>query len=590
MQKWMIRNVKADTLTMAKALSVEEIIARLLVNREIYNLEECDKFINPRLEDLLDAGVMADMEKAVLIMKKHIDEGKNILIVGDYDVDGVISSYILYKGLTRLKAKVTYHIPDRITEGYGININIIDKAKENKIDLIITCDNGIAALEQIKYAKSLGISVIITDHHDIPFIEKDEGIRNFVIPEGDAVINPKRLDCAYAFKKLCGAGIAFKFIEKLYEAFSIDKKEAYKFIEYAAIATVCDVVDLVGENRVIVKKGLEMINNTTSLGLRALIEETGIKGKTISAYHLGFIIGPCINATGRLESAVLSLKLLLSEDIEEAKDLANKLHALNAERQELTNEGLLKAIDDIEKKYIEDSKVLVVYIPEIHESIAGIIAGRIRERYNLPSIVLTKAKEGVKGSGRSIEGYNMFEELLKCKEVLEKFGGHPMAAGLSLKEENIERLRKNLNDNCTLSEEDRIPKVLIDTALPFKNITLDLVEKIQCLEPYGKGNSKPIFAEKNITILRANIIGKNKNVIKLYLGSRDGKLMEGILFNEVDRFESFIIEEFGEEELSNLYLGARNSIMVDMVFTLDINEYMDRKSIQVQIRDFRKFR
>lgn len=590
MQKWMIRNVKADTLTMAKALSVEEIIARLLVNREIYDLEECHKFINPSLEYLLDAGVMADMEKAVLIMKKHIDEGKNILIVGDYDVDGVISSYILYKGLTRLKAKVTYHIPDRITEGYGININIIDKAKENKIDLIITCDNGIAALEQIKYAKSLGISVIITDHHDIPFIEKDEGIRNFVIPEGDAVINPKRLDCAYAFKKLCGAGIAFKFIEKLYEAFSIDKKEAYKFIEYAAIATVCDVVDLIGENRVIVKKGLEMINNTTSLGLRALIEETGIKGKTISAYHLGFIIGPCINATGRLESAVLSLKLLLSEDIEEAKDLASKLHALNAERQELTNEGLLKAIDDIEKKYIEDSKVLVVYIPEIHESIAGIIAGRIRERYNLPSIVLTKAKEGVKGSGRSIEGYNMFEELLKCKEVLEKFGGHPMAAGLSLKEENIEKLRKNLNDNCTLSEEDRIPKVLIDTALPFKNITLDLVEKIQCLEPYGKGNSKPIFAEKNITILRANIIGKNKNVIKLYLGSRDGKLMEGILFNEVDRFESFIIEEFGEEELSNLYLGARNSIMVDMVFTLDINEYMDRKSIQVQIRDFRKSR
>ncbi len=584
----MIRNVKANTLGLAKQLGVEEVIAKILVNRDIYSLEDAKKFTKGTLKDLYDGSLMKDMDKALKIFKENLRNKKNILIVGDYDVDGVISSYILYSALKDIGAEVSYHIPDRITEGYGINESIIRKAKENDISLIITCDNGIAALNQVRLARELGMQIIVTDHHDIPFVERENGNREFIIPEADAVINPKQRDCTYPFKKLCGAVVAFKFVQCIYKELGIDRKKAERYIEFAAIATVCDVVDLIGENRIIVKEGLKMINRTENLGISALIEETGLQKDKINAYHLGFVIGPCINATGRLENAELSLKLLLSADYEEAAHLAKKLHELNEERQDMTSEGVNKAVDIIENSELKDQKVLVIYIPELHESIAGIIAGRIREKYNLPVIVLTKSKEGVKGSARSIENYNIFEELLKCKDLLDKFGGHPMAAGLSLKEENVDIFRKRINDICSLTEEDIVPKIVIDAKMPFEDISLRLAENINSLQPFGKGNSKPIFAEKRIKLKKGDILGKNKNVLKLIVESIDNTRMEAVIFNDIEKFENLITEEYGKEELDKVYSGSRNKVALDIVFNVDINEYMDRKNIQLQIISFRK--
>lgn len=588
MEKWMMKNIKADFNGFASALSISPILGKLLINRDIYNLKDAEKFLNPSLEALNSPLDLKDMDKAIDLIKEHIDENKKILIVGDYDVDGVISTYILFSGLNDFGANVDYHIPDRINEGYGINESIIRKAKEMKVDLIITCDNGIAALEQIKLAKELDLKVIVTDHHDISFVENESGHRDYVLPLADAVVNPKRSDCDYSFKKLCGAGIAFKLIQALYIKRGKDEEEAFKYLEFAAIATVCDVVDLVDENRIIVKNGLSMINNTKNIGLKALIQEVGLEEKEIGAYHLGFIIGPSINATGRLESAIIALKLLLAKEEQSARELAERLHNLNIERQNITSEGLEKAIDIIESSSLIRDNVLVVYIPEVHESVAGIIAGRIREKYNLPSIVLTKAQEGVKGSGRSIEGYNMFEELLKCKHLLAKFGGHPMAAGLSLEEYNINSLREELNRNCTLTEEDIMPEVNIDMQMNFKDITLELAEEIAYLEPYGKANSKPNFAEKSISVHRATVLGKNRNVLKLKLYSRkSNKFMEAIYFGDIEKFNDLIVEKYGSDILERVYNGDNNPVLLDLVFNIGINEYMGNRSIQLIVTNYR---
>lgn len=588
MEKWMMKNIKADFNGFASALNISPILGKLLINRDIYNLKDAEKFLNPSLEALNSPLDLKDMDKAINLVMEHIDENKKILIVGDYDVDGVISTYILFSGLSDFGANVDYHIPDRINEGYGINESIIRKAKEMKVDLIITCDNGIAALDQIKLAKELGLKVIVTDHHDISFVENESGHRDYVLPLADAVVNPKRSDCDYSFKKLCGAGIAFKLIQALYIKRGKEEKEAFKYLEFAAIATVCDVVDLVDENRIIVKNGLAMINNTKNIGLKALIEEVGLREKEIGAYHLGFIIGPSINATGRLESAIIALKLLLAKEEQSARELAERLHNLNIERQNITSEGLEKAIDIIESSSLIRDNVLVVYIPEVHESVAGIIAGRIREKYNLPSIVLTKAQEGVKGSGRSIEGYNMFEELLKCKHLLAKFGGHPMAAGLSLEEDNINKLREELNKNCTLTEEDIMPEVNIDMQMNFKDITLDLAEEIAYLEPYGKANSKPNFAEKSISVQRATVLGKNRNVLKLKLYSRkSNKFVEAIYFGDIEKFNDLIVEKYGSDILERVYNGDNNSVLLDLVFNIGINEYMGNRSIQLIVTNYR---
>ena len=586
MERWTVRNVKFNCEAFAKVLGISNIVARLLVNRDIYKLEDAKSFLNSNIDDFEDYNKLLDIDKAIKIMKDSIDKGENILIVGDYDVDGVISSYVLYRGLKKCKANVSYVIPDRIKDGYGINENIIKNAHENKVDLIITCDNGISAIEQIKLAKELGLKVIITDHHDVPFVEDEKGERIFKVPEGDAVINPKQEDCKYPFKKLCGAGVAYKFIEGMYEAYGINKDEAIELLQYVAIATVCDVVDLVGENRIIVKEGLRIINKTKNIGLRALFKETGLDNKEISVYALGFVIGPSINASGRLEQAEWALKMLLSENEKEAEELAKKLNELNKERQELTKEGLEKAIEIIESNNMNEDKVLVVYLEDTHESIAGIIAGRIREKYNLPVIVLTSAHEGAKGSGRSIEEYNMFEELIKCKDLLGKFGGHPMAAGMSIANENINEFRKRLNDQTTLTDEDIIPKVSIDMPLSLKDINFNLIEEISELEPYGKANPKPNFGMKNLKVLELRVLGKDKNVLKMKLS--DGTLfIDGIYFGDINDFEESLKLRYGEDEYNKAFNGYPNSVKIDLVCVPEINEFRGNKKVQLIIQNYR---
>ena len=581
----MVRNVKFNTVKLAQDLGVSEVVAKLLVNRGIYNLDIAKEFLNSSINNLYNGLDMLGMSGAVELMKNSILNGEKILIVGDYDVDGVISTYILYTAIKRCGGDVNFHIPDRIKEGYGINESIIRKASEDKVDIIITCDNGIAAIEQVKLAKELGIKVIITDHHDVPFIEENEE-RKYVVPDADFVINPKQENCNYKFDKICGAGVAYKFIECLYKEFNIDKEELYDLLQYVAIATVCDVVDLISENRIIVKEGLKRINNTSNVGLRALFKETGLEDKEITVYSLGFVIGPSINASGRLEQAEWALKMLLSHNEIEAKELAEKLNDLNKERQELTKEGLEKAIEIIEKNNMTKDKVLVVYLEDVHESIAGIIAGRVREKYNLPTIILTKAHDGAKGSGRSIEEYNMFEELLKCKDLLGKFGGHPMAAGMSIPNENIDAFRNRLNEVTTLTDEDIIPKVSIDMGLLLSQINYELIDQISLLEPYGKANPKPTFGMKKLKVIEAKILGKNRNVLKLKLS--DGRLyIEGIYFGDIDSFENSIKDELGEIEYNKVFNGLSNNLYLDIICMPEINEFNGNKKVQLVISNYR---
>ncbi|AOR22875.1 single-stranded-DNA-specific exonuclease RecJ [Clostridium taeniosporum] len=586
-ERWFIKNIKADYKNIAKKYGISELISKLMINRNIINDDIIRNYINPNYENLYDPYEMKDMKKAINILKEKIEYKKRIRIIGDYDVDGVISVYILYIALKRCGANVDYEIPDRIKDGYGINEKIILEAKNDGIDTLLTCDNGISAIEQIKYAKELGMTVIVTDHHDIPFVEEENQTRKFISSEADAIINPKQIECEYKFDKICGAGVAFKLIEVLYEEMAVSKESLYKLIEFVAIATVCDVVDLIDENRIFVKNGLKMINSTKNLGLQALIKETKIDGKEISTYHLGFVIGPCINASGRLDSAKKGLRLLLSEDEDEALTLAKELVELNDERKSMTNEGVEKAIEIIENSNMTNDKVFVIYIPEIHESLAGIIAGRVREKYNVPTIILTRAENGVKGSGRSIEEYNMFEELLKCKELLNKFGGHPMAAGLSLDEKNIDLFREQLNKNTTLTIEDLIPKITIDSALSLENINYDIINDLEILEPFGKGNSKPLFGAKNINAIKAMILGQNRNVLKIKLKTSNGRFMDAIYFGDAQEFEQYMIKKYSYGELQKLYNGEFNCINLDLIFYPNINEYNGNISIQLVIQNYR---
>lgn len=585
MEKWMVRNVKFNTAKLAEDLGVSEVVAKLLVNRDIYKLDTAKEFLDSSIDNLYNGLDMLGMSGAVELMKNSINNNEKILIVGDYDVDGVISTYVLYTAISKCGGNVSFHIPDRIKEGYGINESIIRKASDDNVDIIITCDNGIAAIEQVKLAKELGLKVIITDHHDVPFIEENEE-RKYVVPDADFVINPKQENCNYKFDKICGAGVAYKFIECLYEEFNISKEELYDLLQYVAIATVCDVVDLTSENRIIVKEGLKRINNTSNIGLRALFKETGLEEKVITVYTLGFVIGPSINASGRLEQAEWALKMLLSDNEIEAKELAEKLNDLNKERQELTKEGLEEAIEIIEKNNMTKDKVLVVYLEDVHESIAGIIAGRVREKYNLPTIILTKAHDGAKGSGRSIEEYNMFEELLKCKDLLGKFGGHPMAAGMSIPNENIDEFRNRLNNVTTLTDEDIIPKVSIDMGLSLSQINYELIDQISLLEPYGKANPKPTFGMKKLKVVEARILGKNRNVLKLKL--TDGRLyIEGIYFGDIEGFENSVKDELGEIEYNKVFSGASNNLYLDIICMPDINEFNGNKKVQLVISNYR---
>lgn len=586
-ERWFIKNRKADYKSMSLKYGISELMSKLIINRDIFEDEIIKSYVTPEFNKLHNPREMKDLELAVNILKEKIITNKKIRIIGDYDVDGVISVYMLYTALKKCNANVDYEIPDRIKDGYGINEKIIKEAKDDGVDTILTCDNGISAIDQIKYAKELGLTVIVTDHHDIPFVEDENNKKIFLQSDADAILNPKQKDCNYKFKSLCGAGVAFKLIEVLYEEFNIDKEECYKLIEFLAIATVCDVVDLIDENRIFVKKGLEKINNTTNLGLGELIRENEIQDKTISVYHLGFIIGPCINASGRLDNAKKGLKLLLADEEDEAVHLAKELVKLNAERKDMTMKGVEDAIEIIEGTEIINDKVLVVYLPHIHESLAGIIAGRIRERYNAPTLILTNGEEFAKGSGRSIEEYNMFEKLFECKELLEKFGGHPMAAGLSIKEENIDKLREKLNENSMLKDEDLIKKIKIDCVLPLDKINFRVIEDLEKLEPFGKGNEKALFGIKDVNVIKAQILGKNRNVLKLKLKSNSDKIFDGIYFGNIEEFEQTVCDKYNSEELSKLYDGIFNDVKLDFVFYPNINEYNGNVSIQIVIQNYR---
>ena len=569
MEKWVVAAKKADFNQIGQQFHIDPVIARLIRNRDVIGDEKIREYLLGTVDEIPSPWLMKDMEKAVDILKKKIQQQARIRIIGDYDIDGVTSTYILLKGLTRIGADVDTYIPDRVADGYGIHEHLIDRAEADGIDTIVTCDNGIAAAAEIQTAKDKGMAVIVTDHHEIPYREEN-GERKVILPPADAILNPKQYDCPYPNKNLCGAVVAFKYITALYERFDVPQKELEDYYELAAIATVGDVMDLQGENRILVKEGLRRLKNTKNKGLQELIRANALEDARITAYHIGFVLGPCINASGRLDTAARSLALLNAQTKEEAAKLAGDLTALNQSRKALTEKGKEEAIQLIETTELKNDRVLVVYLPDCHESLAGIIAGRIREKYHKPAFVLTKGEKSAKGSGRSIESYSMYEELVKCADLMVQFGGHPMAAGLSIEEENIEKFRRQLNENCTLTEEDLRPKVVIDVPMPVSYITKELIEQISLLEPFGKGNTKPIFAQKGLRVLDSSIIGKNKNVVKLKLLDPQGVTMEGIYFGEAEDFANFI----------------RQKDTISVTYYPEINRFRGRESLQIIIQNY----
>lgn len=585
MEKWFVAAKKADFNQISERFGISPVTARIIRNRDVIEEKDIDLFLNGTLENLNDPREMKDMELAVAILKEKIKSQKKIRIIGDYDIDGVNATHILKTGLHKCGAEVDVEIPDRMKDGYGINENLIQLAYDEEIDTIITCDNGIAAIDQIAYAKELGMTVIVTDHHDIPY-QEENGVKSFLRSKADAIVNPKQLDCPYPFKNLCGAAVAYKVIETLYQEYKIDRSCVYELLEFVAIATVGDVMDLQGENRILVKYGLENLKNTKNLGLKALIAMNQIEPSRLSAYHIGFVLGPCINASGRLDTAKRALTLLQVDTMAEANQIAGDLKALNDSRKEMTLRGLEQAIELVESTERKEDKVLVIYLPDCHESLAGIIAGRVREKYNKPVFVLTKGEEGVKGSGRSIEGYHMFEEMNKCKELFSKFGGHPMAAGLSMAEEDIENLRKVLNEKTSLTDEDFISKVSIDVPMPIDYVTEELINELEILEPFGKGNTKPVFAEKNLKIISLKILGKNKNVIKMFVENEKGIKMEALHFGNPDDFYDYLCHKFSKTQVDCLYVGEQTNLTMSFTYYPTVNEFNGRKTLQIVIQNY----
>lgn len=585
-EKWVAINRKQEFENLSKETNLHPLMVRLLANRDIKTGKEASLFLNGTINDLYDGSLMKDMKKGVSIIKNAILDKKKIVIYGDYDCDGVCSTTILYKVFQALGANFKYHIPNREDEGYGMNSNRIRKLKEEGVEVILTCDNGISAMEEVKLAKELGMTVVITDHHDIPYVEEG-GERKNVIPEGDAVINPKQ-DDSYPFKELCGAGIALKFSEQLVKAMGRNFDEFKYLYQFAAMATVCDVVELLDENRIIVKEGLKIINNNPNKGLNELIKVSKLEGKTIGEYHFGFVLGPCVNATGRLETADLSVELLITEDDDRARNLAQKLHELNAKRQDMTEESVERVLEKIKNEKNKDDKVIFVYDEEIHESIAGIVAGRVREYYNLPTIIMTKGKDMPKGSGRSIEGYNMFEELNKCKEYIDKFGGHPMAAGLSVKKENLPLLKKALLSKCELTDEDIIPVIKIDSPIAIEKIDESLVCDIESLRPFGKGNNSPLLGAKNLEVTRVFFMGKEGRFMKFrFKNSLTGGYIDGINFDKYEPFKEEFIDKYGENRFLKLKDDGYGGFNMDIIYYPGINEFNGKRTIQLNIKAFR---
>uniref|UniRef100_UPI0040567C03 single-stranded-DNA-specific exonuclease RecJ n=1 Tax=Agathobacter sp. TaxID=2021311 RepID=UPI0040567C03 len=591
MQQWLVINKKADFKKIGECFGIDQVTARIIRNREIVEQEEIRKYLYGGMEDLHNPHLLKDADLLVDILAQKIEEQKPIRIIGDYDIDGVMATYILKTAFDRCKARASIQIPDRIHDGYGLNVHLIQKAYEDGIDTIVTCDNGIAAIEEIAYAKSLGMTVLVTDHHEIPYEETDQE-RIYKKSAADAIVNPHQKECPYPYKYLCGAAVAWKVVCLLYERFQVDTSECLDLLENAAFATVGDIMPLTGENRILVKEGIKRIRHTKNMGMKALIARCGLEEQQIDAYHFGFVLGPCINASGRLDTAKRALELFFEKNPAKAALIANELAVLNEQRKEMTKEGVKKAIAYCEGNtgngmLIANDRVLVIYLPEVHESIAGIIAGRIREKYHKPVFVLTRSEGGVKGSGRSIEEYSMYEEMCKCQELFTKFGGHPMAAGLSLPEENVEIFRMKINEVCTLTEKDLQPKIRIDVPMPLDYITKDLVREFSILAPFGKDNTKPVFADRDIRIKYMAVLGKNRNVLKLSLITKKGMPISGIYFGDIDGFLSEAESVYGNCAVEDAMSGRKNPMVLSIVYYPRINTFRDVEELQVEIQEYR---
>lgn len=567
MERWVMLRKGADFAGIGKKFQISPRLACLIRNRDVVGEEAIGQYLNGTIGDLCDGMLMKDMDKAVEILREKLEEGKRLRVIGDYDIDGVNATYILLEGLKRLGADADYDIPDRMTDGYGLNIHLVQRAYDDGVDTVLTCDNGIAAAEEIAFGKDMGMTVIVTDHHEVPF-EEWGGKKQYLLPPADAVVDPKRPDCEYPFPHLCGAAVAYKLMEALWESMGRDSEDLDDLIENVAIATVGDVMDLKGENRIFVKEGLQMLERTRNPGLRSLIECTGLADKTISAYHIGFVLGPCLNASGRLDTAKRALRLLEAKTRKEADQLAWDLKALNDSRKEMTEKAVKEAELMVEASALKEDRVLVIYLPDCHESLAGIVAGRIRERYYKPAFVLTNASEGLKGSGRSIEAYSMYEELSRCKDLLMRFGGHRQAAGLSMKRENLESFRKMINDHCTLTPKDLTEKVVIDMEMPFFCVTEGLIRELALLEPFGKGNTKPVFAARNVRLMDMRVIGRKKNVLKMRAVDANGNTVEAVYFGDVEN------------------LSGRKDTLLSITYYPTLNEYMGQATPQIVITHY----
>ena len=586
MENWVLLRKGADFQHISEKFHISPRVASLIRNRDVIGDDAIEKYLNGTIADLYDGMLMKDMDKAVAVLGEKIKENAKIRIIGDYDIDGIQSTYILLEGFRMLGADVDSDIPDRMKDGYGLNRNLIDRALEADVDTIITCDNGIAAAEEIAYAKSMGMTIVVTDHHEVPYTEIGAG-RRYILPEADAVVDPKQEDCTYPFKGLCGAAVAYKLVEALMEAMGKDAEDADYLMENVAIATIGDVMDLVDENRIFVKQGLDMLKRTENLGLKALMGCTGVNVDKLSPYHIGFVIGPCMNASGRLDTAKRALELLEAKKVAEADLLAGDLKALNDSRKDMTAQAVEEAFIQVENSELKDADVLVVYLPECHESLAGIVAGRIREKYYRPVFVLTKGAEGLKGSGRSIETWHMYEGLNRVKHLLSKFGGHKMAAGLSMPEENLEQFRKEINEKSGITPEDLNEKIAIDMQLPFECVNEKFIGELAVLEPFGKGNARPVFAERQVQVESARILGKNKNVLKLQVKDLHGTRMDAMYFGDVNTFVEYVREKFGDIACECLLRGHGHGIVMAFTYYPDINEYQGVRTPQIVILNYK---
>ena len=592
MSKWMVAAKRADFQRISQEFGISPVLARIIRNRDVVEDADVRKFLHGTMDDLYAPELLKDMDKAVDIVIEKISQQKKIRIIGDYDIDGVCSTYILYKGLSYCGAVVDTAIPHRMKDGYGLNENLIQEAYDAGADTILTCDNGIAAFSQIAYANTLGMTVVITDHHEVPYEECD-GERRYIIPQAAAVVDPKQEECEYPFPEICGAVVAYKVILALVAKMEhtdwkvVMKSElGLELMEFAAFATIGDVMELRDENRIIVKTGMELMKNTRNLGMKALMDATGTEPQNVKPYTIGFVLGPCLNATGRLDSALSALELFQTTDRAAAATIAGNLKSMNDSRKELTLDGVEQAIVQVEEKGYGKDKVLVIYLPEVHESLAGIIAGRIREKYGKPAFVLTNAEDGVKGSGRSIEAFHMYDEMTKCKELFSKYGGHKLAAGLSLPKENVEKLRIALNENCALTEEDFEEKVLIDVPMPMEYASLAFVEELDRLEPFGNGNAKPLFAQKQVSFVKGKILGQNRNVAKYTVADENGKVYEMIYFGDIEALNDYMRRKFGEDSVDSLYYGGCRDIQMSVAYYPDINEFRGNVSIQMVMKHY----